>query len=1176
MTEDQLSDTLQSTLSNVDNPRFVHLHVHSEYSVVDGTIKVKDLINSVEQDNQPAVALTDQSNLYALVKFYSSTIDAGVKPIIGADVLLEEDDGSQVHRVVLLCQNSQGYLSLSHLISKGFLSNQQLVNNQQVPLIKRDWLAKHNHGLIALSGGREGDLGKALLSQNHDLVAQRTQWWQAYFPDRFYLELIRTGRENEEVYIQLAIALAQQQALPVVATNDVRFKHAEDFEAHEVRTCIHDGYILIDQNRPKRFSEQQYLRTSQEMCELFADIPDAITNTVEIAKRCSLDLTLGTYFLPDFPIPEGMTMDEFFVQESHKGLDERLAFLFGNETLEVQSLKRTEYYDRIKFELDIILQMGFPGYFLIVADFIQWAKNHQIPVGPGRGSGAGSLVAYALKITDLDPIKYDLLFERFLNPERVSMPDFDVDFCMDRRDEVIDYVAEHYGRDHVSQIVTYGTMAAKAVVRDVGRVLGMGYGAVDSIAKLIPNELGIKLSKALDQEEDLQKRQESDEDAAQLLELALKLEGTVRNTGKHAGGVVIGPKPLDHFCPVQSEADGSSVVTQLDKNDVETAGLVKFDFLGLRTLTIIDWALQTINAGKSVGDEGFLDIARIPLADEKTFDLIKTGRTTGIFQLESSGMQNLIVKLRPDCFEDIIALVALFRPGPLESGMVDNFINRKHGREKVSYPDPQFQHESLEPILEPTYGVILYQEQVMQIAQVLAGYTLGGADLLRRAMGKKKPEEMAKQRSVFKAGAESIGVDGDLAMKIFDLVEKFAGYGFNKSHSAAYALVSYQAAWLKTHYPAEFMAAQISSDMDNTEKVVHMINECASMGIEVLSPNINSGQIHFKPAGKESIDYGLGAIKGVGEAALEGVISERTRNGIFNDLFDFTLRVGKKLNRRVIEALVRAGALDCLADNRNAMLQSIPMALKQAEQQLKNDALGQTDLFGETLSIEHEGDTQLIQVADLPQKQRLAFEKETLGLYMTGHPIDVYEKELQQLVQKRIIELKPDKWDKVWVAGLVMTIRAKVTKSGAKMGFITLDDKTARVDVVCRPAVYEAIVDDIHQDTVAMVFGKVAEDTFNGGIKVDAEQIVTLAEARLERARALKLFMNSAELCEQKIEQVSQTLQQFVSERGLPLVVDFANHQGRVQLKSDALFIPEDALLETLDAQGFRPEVVLN
>ena len=1158
--------------------QFVHLHVHSEYSVVDSTLGIKPLISLIKGCEQPAMALTDQNNLFALVKFYSAAMGGGVKPIIGSEVFLEDASG-EVFKAILLCQNPQGYLNLSHLISQSYLLNQKLYNNQNVGMIKREWLVEFNDGLIVLSGGREGDIGVALLSEKPNLVASRMKWWQTYFADRFYLELVRTGRDNEENYIAQAVEVALRYDTPVVATNDVRFAKPEDFEAHEVRTCIYEGYILDDQNRPKRFSEEQYFKTSEEMVELFKDIPEAIENTVEIAKRCSLDLTLGTYFLPDFPVPEGMTIGEFFVEESHKGLDQRLAFLFGHLSAEEQAAKRTEYYDRIKFELDIILQMGFPGYFLIVADFIQWGKNQAIPVGPGRGSGAGSLVAYALKITDLDPIEYDLLFERFLNPERVSMPDFDVDFCMDRRDEVIDYVSRHYGRDHVSQIVTYGTMAAKAVVRDVGRVLGLGYGVVDGIAKLIPNELGIKLAEALEKEEELQSKYDNDDDARQLLELALKLEGTVRNTGKHAGGVVIGPKPLDHFCPVLCEPDGSSVVTQLDKNDVETAGLVKFDFLGLRTLTIIDWALQSINGDKQPDEEGFIDIARIPLQDEPTFDLIKTGKTTGVFQLESSGMQSLIVRLRPDCFEDIIALVALFRPGPLESGMVDNFIARKHGKEKVSYPDAQWQHESLKETLEPTYGVILYQEQVMQIAQILAGYTLGGADMLRRAMGKKKPEEMAKQRSIFKDGAISTGVDGELAMKIFDLVEKFAGYGFNKSHSAAYALVSYQSAWLKTHYPAEFMAAQISSDMDNTEKVVHMVNECYAMGLKVLPPNVNTGQVHFKPFGERTVNYGLGGVKGVGEAALEGMIEERETNGAYTDLFDFCLRTGKKVNRRVIDALVRSGAFDELHDNRNAMLESIPMALKQAEQQQKNEEVGQNDLFGEMLSVEESGESKLLDVPEMREKLRLSGEKDTLGLYMTGHPIDMYRQELKTLVGTSLASLKPEKWKKVTAAGLVVELRNKVTRTGQRMGFAALDDKTARLEVVMRPAVYEAIREHIKPDMVVLVQGEVSEDNFNGGIKLDAEQVVSLAEARVEKARAIKLKVNSTQLSvsQQKITELQNLLGDFKREKGLPVVIDFTNDFATMQMKTPAevMYFPDDDLLEALNAQGWQPKIVM-
>ncbi|AZR82187.1 DNA polymerase III subunit alpha [Thiomicrospira sp. S5] len=1157
--------------------QFVHLHVHSEYSVVDATLRVKSAISNAAGHEQPALALTDQMNMFALVKFYSAAIGAGIKPIIGSDLLIEAEDGN-VFKVVALCQNDQGYLNLSHLISMAYLKNQKIVATEMQPLIKQEWLKAYNEGLIILSGGKDGDIGQAILAQKPNLAAKRTAWWQETFPDRFYLELVRTGRDNEEAYLVGAVEVAQRYELPVVATNDVRFESEDDFDAHEVRVCIHDGYILDDPNRPKRYSEEQYFRSSDEMVELFADLPEAIENTVEIAKRCNVTLTLGTYFLPDFPVPEGMTMDEYFILESRNGLEERLKFLFGHLSAEEFAEKRKEYDDRLKFELDIIIQMGFPGYFFIVADFIQWGKNHDVPVGPGRGSGAGSLVAYALKITDLDPLEYDLLFERFLNPERVSMPDFDVDFCMERRDEVIDYVSRQYGQDHVSQIVTFGTMAAKAVVRDVGRVLGHGYGMVDGIAKLVPNDLGIKLKDALEQEEMLQERYDNEEDVRMLIDLALKLEGTVRNTGKHAGGVVIGPKPLDHFCPVLCEPDGTSVVTQLDKNDVETAGLVKFDFLGLRTLTIIDWALHFINDGKQPGDDGFVDIARIPLDDTETFDLIKTGKTTGVFQLESAGMQNLIVRLRPDCFEDIIALVALFRPGPLESGMVDNFIARKHGKEKVSYPDAQYQHESLQPILEPTYGVILYQEQVMQIAQVLAGYTLGGADMLRRAMGKKKPEEMAKQRSVFKEGAEKSGIDGDLAMKIFDLVEKFAGYGFNKSHSAAYALVSYQSAWLKTHYPAEFMAAQISSDMDNTEKVVHMVNECYAMGIDVRQPNINECEIHFKSVKTEEkvVRYGLGAIKGVGESALEGIIAERKEHGPYQDLFDFCLRVTKKVNKRVIEALILAGAMDCLHDNRQAMLDSVGLALQKAEQKHKDEEAGQGDLFGDAMSFEAENASELVDVPEMPEKLRLKGEKDVLGLYMTGHPIEIYREELDKLVEQKLSALRPEKWAKKWAAGLIVEARSKVTKSGSRMGFVAIDDQTARMEVVLRPAVFESCRDILLPDTVVLIYGEVSEDTFNGGIKLDAEQVVTLAESRVEKARAIKVFAD-ATLQPDRLQNLSSVLTPYRVEAGLPLVVDYRNDQARAQMitQEGIEFFPDDELLEVLRSHGWQPEVVV-
>ena len=1155
--------------------QFVHLHLHSEYSVVDSLLHIKPLIAEIQKDGQPSVALTDQGNMFALVKFYSTARATGLKPILGADLLVENADGD-VFRVTLLCQNLQGYLNLSKLISQSYLTNQKIWNLEQVPIVDQAWLVDLNPGLIVLSG-RQGDVGQAILAEKPNLTAKRVSFWQTHFADRFYLELVRTGRDTEEAFIQGALEVAERYELPVVATNDVRFLSREDFEAHEVRCCINGGYVLDDPNRPKPYTEEQYLRTSAEMIELFADIPESIENTVQIAKRCNLELDLENYHLPNFPVPEGMTMDSFFDLECRKGLDQRLQFLFGHLTEQEQAAKKQEYTARLEFELGTILQMGFPGYFLIVADFIQWAKNHQIPVGPGRGSGAGSLVAYALKITDLDPIEYDLLFERFLNPERVSMPDFDVDFCMERRDEVINYVSQHYGRDHVSQIITYGTMAAKAVVRDVGRVLGHGYGMVDSVAKLIPNELGIKLKDALEKEEELQSRYRDDEDVKTLLDLGLKLEGTVRNVGKHAGGVVIGPKPLDAFCPLYSEADGRGVVTQLDKNDVETIGLVKFDFLGLRTLTIIDWALQAINANKQPGDEGFVDITRIPLDDPKVFELIKTGKTTGVFQLESSGMQDLIRRLKPDCFEDIIALVALFRPGPLESGMVDNFIARKHGKEAVSYPDSQYQHECLVETLKPTYGIILYQEQVMQIAQVMSGYTLGEADMLRRAMGKKKPEEMAKQRDGFAKGAAKNNIDADLAMKIFDLVEKFAGYGFNKSHSAAYALVSYQSAWLKTHYPAHFMAAQISSDMDNTDKVVHMINECGSMGLELVAPDINRCDIKFKATDDKTVLYGLGAIKGVGEAALEGVLSDRQQQGVFHDLFDFSARAGKKVNRRVIEALIKAGALDCLHTNRQAMLSSVSLALHQAEQQQKNADSGQTDLFGSIMAGEPDLTPApgLVDVPEMIERYRLKGEKETLGLYLSGHPIEAYRDELTHYVSQNLSKLVPNKYDKRWVAGLVVGVRSKNTRSGDKMGFVTLDDRTARLEMVLRPAVFSSAKDVILPDTVVLAYGVVAEDSFNGGIKLDAEQVVALAEMRAKEARALKLFATSAQLDQAALQELISLLAGYRVEEGLPLVIEYQNQQAQAQLKSQWAVRPDDDLIEVLNTLGWQPKVVM-
>lgn len=973
------------------DPRFIHLRVHSDYSMIDGLAKTGPLVKKVASLGMPAFAITDFTNLCGLVKFYGAAHGAGIKPIVGADVYLETELlGDEYAHLTILARDNVGYQNLTLLISEAYKHGYGAAG----PVIKQEWLTTYKEGLLLLSGGRMGDVGKFLLRGNRALVEQCLEYYQTHFPDSYYLELIRTGRPDEESYLHEAVALASEKGLPVVATNDVRFLDSDDFDAHEIRVAIHDGFTLSDPKRPKHYSPQQYMRTEEEMCELFADIPEALENSVEIAKRCNVTIRLGEYFLPQFPTGD-MSTEDFLIKKSKEGLEERLAFLFPDP--QEREKRRPEYDERLEIELKVINQMGFPGYFLIVMEFIQWSKDNGVPVGPGRGSGAGSLVAYSLKITDLDPLEFDLLFERFLNPERVSMPDFDVDFCMEKRDRVIDHVADMYGRDAVSQIITFGTMAAKAVIRDVGRVLGHPYGFVDRISKLVPPDPGMTLEKAFAAEPQLPEIYEADEEVKSLIDMARKLEGVTRNAGKHAGGVVISPTKITDFAPLYCDPEGNNPVTQFDKNDVEYAGLVKFDFLGLRTLTIINWALEMINARRAKKSLEPVDISAISLTDQRSFDMLQRSETTAVFQLESRGMKDLIKRLRPDCFEDMIALVALFRPGPLQSGMVDNFIDRKHGVEEISYPDVKWQHESLQPVLEPTYGVILYQEQVMQIAQVLAGYTLGGADMLRRAMGKKKPEEMAKQRSVFEAGAIKNGVDGELAMKIFDLVEKFAGYGFNKSHSAAYALVSYQTLWLKAHYPAEFMAAVMTADMDNTEKVVGLVDECWRMGLKVLPPDINSGLYHFHVNDEGEIVYGIGAIKGVGEGPIEAIVEARQQGGHFKDIFDLCARTEtKKLNRRVMEKLIMSGAFDKLGPHRAALMSSLEDALKAADQHAKAEAIGQSDMFGVLAEAPEQVERSYANVPKWPDQVVLEGERETLGLYLTGHPITRYLKEIER------------------------------------------------------------------------------------------------------------------------------------------------------------------------------------
>lgn len=1160
---------------------FVHLHVHTEYSLVDGIVRIKPFCKALAESGMAAAAMTDISNFYALVKFYNSALGAGVKPIAGADIYLRNpDEGDQPFRMVLLAQNNTGYLNITRIISRGFVEGQE----QGLPIVERAWIEQWSEGIIALSGAREGDVGRALLNGHPEKARELAQGWQNLLGDRYYLELVRTAREDEERYLHEAVELSAELGIAVVATNDVRFLKRSDFAAHEVRICINSGYTLDDNRRPRLYTEEQYLKSQEEMAELFCDIPEALENSVEIAKRCNVTLRLGENFLPDFGVPQGMTLDEYFIEASKQGLQERLEYLFDPEADDFAEKQRV-YGERLDFELNTIVQMKFPGYFLIVADFIQWAKDNAIPVGPGRGSGAGSLVAYALKITDLDPLEYDLLFERFLNPERVSMPDFDVDFCMDNRDRVIDYVAEKYGRTKVSQIITFGTMAAKAVVRDVGRVFGHPYGFVDRVAKLIPFEIGMTLDKALEQDEDLKSTYDAEEEVRELIDMGRMLEGIARQVGKHAGGVVISPSDLTDFTPLYCEEGGGGLVSQYDKNDVEAVGLVKFDFLGLRTLTIIDWALETINKVRAESGEEALDIMKVPLDDEPTFDLLKASKTTAVFQLESRGMKELIGRLQPDCFEDIVALVALFRPGPLQSGMVDNFIDRKHGREEISYPDAQYQHESLKPILEPTYGIILYQEQVMQIAQVLAGYTLGGADMLRRAMGKKKPEEMAKQRAVFESGAKDNGIDPDLAMRIFDLVEKFAGYGFNKSHSAAYALLSYQTGWLKQHYPAAFMAAVMSADMDNTDKVVTLVEDCRGIDLEVVPPDVNNSSYKFTIADDKTVIYGLGAIKGVGEGAIEGIISERLAAGPYKDLFDFCARIDlSKANRRVLESLIRAGALDSFEKNRATLMAHLPVALQTAEQHAKSQATGQEDLFG--LGGVSEDESPVGPPTDLEEHKeweddiRLNGEKETLGLFLTGHPVDQYEDELRQFTSGRINDLTLDasyrnngekrgrrRGKPVTVGGMVIGLRIMQKDGGKRMAFFTLDDKSGRVEVACFGETADQYKDILAKDKLLVVEGGLEQDDFSGGLRISAEKIQEIDQAREHYAKRLviKWLPESAPANGEFLPALEETLSAY-NEGKCRIRIDYRNQVAstRLYLGERWCVKPADELLKRL------------
>jgi DNA polymerase III subunit alpha len=1064
---------------------FIHLHLHSEYSISDSLIRINNLIEKVSNDGCPSVAITDHNNIFSLVKFYKSAIKKGVKPIIGIEVDMKSSNSKNDYsRVILLCKNMTGFYNLSNLITDAYVN----LDEGNKFLVSSEELSKRSDGLIALSGGIYGDLANAIRSGKKDLIDTSINYWKKNFPESFYIEITRTGKDFEDEYISYAREISENHNIPLVASNDVRFIDKSDYQAHEVRVCINNGSYLKDEKRNSEYTANQYFKTSEEMEELFSDIPSAIENSFEIAKRCNVQLSLGNIAMPIFPLDDGQDENEYFNSLVEQSLKKKISD---------EDIKNKEpYLKRIKIELDVIIKMGYSGYFLIVSDFVTWAKKNSIPVGPGRGSGAGSLVAYVLNITDIDPIKYDLLFERFLNPERVSLPDFDIDFCMDKRDSVIDYVAKKYGRDKVSQIITYGTMAAKAVVRDVGRVLQYPYPFVDQIAKLIPFEIGITLTKALEDKE-LKKLYSSDDDVKEILDMAMILEGLPRNAGTHAGGIVISPKELINYTPLYRDTYSSSLLTQLDKDDVEEIGLIKFDFLGLRTLTVIENTLKIINRNKLADDQ--FDLGEIPLDDEKTFQLLREQKTNGVFQLESQGLKDIIKRLKPDKFDDLVALVALYRPGPLQSGMVDDFIDRKNGA------NVEYLHPLIEDVLRPTYGVILYQEQVMKIAQVLAGYSLGSADILRRAMGKKKFDEMNQQREIFVNGAIKNKVDKKQAEYIFDLMEKFAGYGFNKSHSVAYALIAYQTAYLKSHFKEPFIAAVLSSDMDNTDKVVRFVKECSYMNITLNPPNINLSNYSFSTTEANEIVYGLGAIKGVGSSIIEIIIEERSKNGNFKSLDNLLKRCGsKKINKRIIEALIKSGSFDVFGETRSSLLSSYPESMKMADQNSKNISQGQIDIFGFS---EEDSNVKLERIEEWPKIKKLSFERDVLGFYLTGHPITEFKNEIKDIISNDIYSVKNNyknngnRGVSYKIAGVINSIRIRTTSTKDKLAQINLGDDTDNIDVIANN---NLLNESINRDEIVIIEGTLRLDDYTNRLSFRAKSINTIENARILLATGIK------------------------------------------------------------------------
>ena len=1143
--------------------QFIHLRLHSEFSIADSIVRLEDAIAYAAQQQMPALALTDLNNGFGWVRFYQEACRQGVQPLLGVDAWVNSANGA--HRMLLLVQNQCGYLNLCHLISRAWLDNQRYGQAQ----IEAAWFTELNEdgstcadGLLALSGAMAGEIGQLLLNGNATGAKQAALHWAELFPQRFYIELQRAGHARTEYYINQAVTLAAELRLPVVATHPIQFMSADEFVAHEARVCIAEGELLANPTRTRHFTAAQYFKTADEMVQLFADLPSAITNTLEIAKRCHLQLTLGQARLPLFPTPAGMSLDEYLLHQSQQGLAQRL------QALQVElDDDRARYQARLQFEIETIIKMGFAGYFLIVADFINWSKQNNVPVGPGRGSGAGSLVAYALGITDLDPLKYNLLFERFLNPERVSMPDFDIDFCQHGRDRVIHYVKEKYGKEAVSQIATFGTMAARAAIRDVGRVLDLGYNYVDGIAKLIPFRPGklITIAEAKKEEPLLLEREQKEEEVKQLLELAQRLEGITRNVGMHAGGVLIAPGKLTDFCPLYIQDDqNAGVVSQYDKDDVEAAGLVKFDFLGLTTLTILDWSERYTHLLQACAPEWHY--SDIPLDDADVFKLLRQANTVAVFQLESRGMQNMLRDAKPDRFEDIIAMVALYRPGPMD--LIPSFIARKHGREPIDYPDAR-----VEPILRETYGIMVYQEQVMQMAQIIGAYSLGNADLLRRAMGKKKPEEMAQHRHLFREGAHKNGLSQQKADEIFDLMEKFAGYGFNKSHAAAYALLSYYTAWFKTHQPAAFMAANLSLAMDDTDKVKVLYEDSLTNGLSVLPPDINTSEYRFIPIDAQTIRYGLGAIKGTGEAAIEDIVRARQEKP-FTDLFDFCQRIDRRMvNRRAIEALIRAGAFDRLTSHRAQLLKSVTRALEVAEQLTEN--IQQIGLFDDTGDKPDSAAWYLLDEMTWSMRRTLQEEKQALGFYLSGHLFDEYRHEVKQFSKQSLAQITEGR-ERVLV-GVIVGLRTQMSQRG-KMLVVLLDDSTTQLEVTIYNELYETQRHLFKEDELIVVKGQVRQDNFSGGLRVIADHVMDLATARAQFARGLKLsFASGASL---------DALRQFMADSDVHNEkITLANIPIYAQVKVDGAVCElaskkkcaamlTDTALQTLRDAGYQVEIL--